>query len=79
MHVLAVAAPTSFSAAINQHINAPGTRMIQGTYRGQSVTHHMDPATGLDVISRNGEFVSGWRLNPDQLANVLSNGSLGGG
>ncbi len=56
-----------------------GTRAIQGTYRGQSVTHYLDEATGLNVISRNGEFVSGWGLSPDQLANVLRNGSLGGG
>jgi hypothetical protein len=68
-----------FSEAINQHINAAGTEAIQGTYRGQAVTHHLDPTTGLDVISRSGEFVSGWRLSPGQLANVLRNGSLGGG
>lgn len=68
-----------FSAAINQHINAAGTRAIQGTYRGQSVTHYLDSSTGLNVISRGGEFVSGWKLSPEQLANVLRNGSLGGG
>lgn len=68
-----------FSAAVNQHINAAGTRAIQGTYRGGSATHYLDPSTGLNVISRNGEFLSGWRLNPDQLANVLRTGSLGGG
>lgn len=35
-----------FSAAINQHINAAGTRAIQGTYRGEAVTHYLDPSTG---------------------------------
>ncbi|MFT3798375.1 colicin D domain-containing protein [Microbacterium sp.] len=68
-----------FSAAIHQHISSAGTQAIQGTYRGQSVTHYLDLPTSLNVISRNGEFVSGWRLSPDQLANVLRNGSLGGG
>nr|WP_232842300.1 colicin D domain-containing protein [Terrimesophilobacter mesophilus] len=68
-----------FSAALNQHINSAGTRAIQGTYRGQSVTHYLDSSTRLNVILRNGEFVSGWKLSPDQLANVLRNGSLGGG
>jgi RHS repeat-associated protein len=69
----------NFNEAVFQHINAPGTTSIRGTYRGDPVTHFLDPATGLNVISRDGVFVSGWRLNPDQLANVLRNGSLGGG
>lgn len=68
-----------FNAAIQEHINAAGTQSIRGTYRGDAVTHFVDPQTGLNVISRDGTFVSGWRLNPDQLANVLRNGSLGGG
>lgn len=68
-----------FNAAIQQHINAAGTRSIRGIYRGDAVTHFLDPETGLNVISRDGTFVSGWRLNADQLANVLRDGSLGGG
>ncbi|GAA4748401.1 hypothetical protein GCM10023350_36660 [Nocardioides endophyticus] len=69
----------NYSSAMHQHINAAGTRAIQGTYRGESVTHHLNPATGLNVIARNGEFVSGWQLSPGQLANVLKHGGLGGG
>lgn len=69
----------NFSSAMHQHINAAGTRAIQGTYRGESVTHYLNPSTGLNVISRNGEFVSGWQLSPGQLANVLKHGGLGGG
>ncbi|MCL3862100.1 colicin D domain-containing protein [Actinotalea sp. K2] len=68
-----------FNEAVFEHINAPGTTTIRGTYRGDPVTHFLDPTTGLNVISRDGVFVSGWRLNSDQLANVLRNGSLGGG
>lgn len=68
-----------FNAAIQEHINAAGTQSIRGTYRGDAVTHFLDPQTGLNVISRDGTFVSGWRLNADQLANVLRDGSLGGG
>lgn len=68
-----------FNAAIQQHLNAAGTQTIRGTYRGDAVTHFVDPQTGLNVISRDGVFVSGWRLNADQLSNVLRNGSLGGG
>jgi hypothetical protein len=66
-----------FSQAIHQHVNSPGVRMIQGTYRGQSVTHFLDPSSGLDVIvDPAGTFISGWRLNTAQLQNVLSHGGL---
>ena len=57
----------------------PGTRAIQGTHRGDSVTHYLDSSSGLNVISRNGEFIRAWMLNSDQLVNILRNGSLGGG
>ncbi|MEM6737166.1 MAG: colicin D domain-containing protein [Bacteroidota bacterium] len=66
-----------FNSAINQHINSPGVRAIQGTYRGNPVTHYVNPNTGLNVISNpNGTFLSGWKLNPAQLQNVLQHGGL---
>jgi hypothetical protein len=66
-----------FSSAINQHINSKGVQSIQGTYRGQSVIHYVNPNTGLNVISSpSGQFISGWRLNPAQLQNVLKHGGL---
>jgi len=68
---------SKFSSALNQHINSPGVKTIQGTYRGNPVTHHVDPSTGLNVMSDSaGNFISGWKLNPAQLENVLSRGSL---
>ena len=66
-----------FESAITQHINSSGTQIIQGTYRGETVTHCLNPSTGLNVILKpSGEFLSGWRLGADQLANVLRSGSL---
>ncbi len=66
-----------FSSAINQHINSAGVQTIQGTYRGQSVIHYVNPNTGLNVISSpTGQFISGWKLNPAQLQNVLKHGGL---
>jgi len=63
--------------AMQRHLDAPGTQAIKGTYRGQPVIHHVDPKTGLNVMAKpNGEFISGWRLNCDQLCNVLTRGSL---
>ena len=68
---------SKFSSAINQHINSTGVQTIQGTYRGQSVIHYVNPNTGLNVISSpSGQFISGWKLNPAQLQNVLKHGGL---
>lgn len=69
-----------FRSAINQHINSADVKVIQGTYRGQPVTHYVDPQTGLNVMSNSaGEFLSGWKLSPQQLQHVLTTGKLGGG
>jgi hypothetical protein len=66
-----------FSRAIHQHINSPSVRTIQGTYHTQTVTHYLDPSTGLNVIADPaGNFISGWRLSPGQLRNVLTHGGL---
>lgn len=70
----------AFSDAIQAHVGAAGTKAIKGEYRGQSVIHHVDSQTGLNVIQKeSGEFLSGWRLSQDQLRHVLSTGKLGGG
>ena len=66
-----------FNSAVNQHINSSGVRAIQGTYRGNPVIHYVNPNTGLNVIANpNGTFLSGWKLNPAQLQNVLQHGGL---
>ncbi len=64
-------------SVIRAHVGASGTRAIQGTYRGTSVTHFVDPKTGLNVMQDSaGNLLSGWRLSPQQLENVLTRGSL---
>ncbi|MEM0938685.1 MAG: colicin D domain-containing protein [Bacteroidota bacterium] len=71
------AAAGRFNSAINQHINSPGIKIIQGTYHKQPAIHYLNPKTGLNVISRpNGQFWSGWKLSPGQLQNVLQHGGL---
>ena len=71
------ATASKFNSAINQHINSPGIKIINGTYRGQPAVHYLNPTTGLNVISRpNGQFWSGWKLSPEQLQNVLKHGDL---
>lgn len=67
----------NYSSAINQHINSSGVKVIQGTYRGNPATHYINPQNGLNVISSpSGNFVSGWKLNTQQLQNVVSRGKL---
>lgn len=59
---------------------SPTTQAIKGTYRGQPVTHFVDPQTGLNVIrDSSGNFLSGWKLSPKQLEYVTTTGKLGGG
>ena len=65
------------SRAIHQHINSASVRAINGTYRGAPAIHHVDPKSGLNIISTpGGVFVSGWRLSSEQLQSVLSSGRL---
>ena len=66
-----------FERAMRAHVEDETTEVIPGTYRGEPVTHFVNPQTGLNVMrDAQHAFVSGWRLTPGQLANVLSRGSL---
>jgi hypothetical protein len=59
------------------HVEAATTLMIPGTHRGEPVTHFVNPQTGLNVMrDAQNAYVSGWRLTPVQLANVLTRRSL---
>ena len=51
--------------------------MIEGTYRGVSAIHYLDPETGLNVFTTpEGGFWGAWQLSPDQIENVILRGSL---
>ncbi|TQN32816.1 intein/intein [Haloactinospora alba] len=66
-----------FREVLKDHVNSSGTKQVSGTYRGGSVTHYVDPKTRLNVIvDPNGNFVSGWKLSPEQLKHVTSTGDL---
>jgi hypothetical protein len=53
------------------------TKVINGTYQGKSVTHYLNPGNGLNVMKdASGNFISGWKLNSTQQANVMFRGSL---
>jgi len=66
-----------FEKALNDHIDAPDTIRFPGTYHKIPVIHNLDPNTRVDVLqSPSGNLISGWRLNPQQLWNVVVRGSL---
>lgn len=66
-----------FQAAIDGHLAASSTKVIKGAYRGRSVTHHVNPQTGLNVMQdESGRFLSGWKLSKDQFRHVMTSGRL---
>ncbi|WP_190814655.1 colicin D domain-containing protein [Saccharopolyspora pogona] len=66
-----------FEKAIRDFTQRPDLERMSGTYRGDPVFFQVDKNTGLFVMQKpTGEFLSGWRLNPDQLTNVLTRGKL---
>jgi hypothetical protein len=67
-----------FGQAVQEHVQRAAT-VIEGTYRGSPVVFFIDERTGLTVIqAADGKFLSGWKLNAQQLQHVLSRGKLGG-
>lgn len=63
--------------AVNEHVDSSSTIHIDGTYRGDSAILHYNSDSGLVVVQKpSGEFVSGWKLSPEQTKNVRERGSL---
>jgi hypothetical protein len=68
---------TLFERAMRAYVEDKMTLVIPGTYRGEPVTHFVNPQTRLNVMrDAQDAFVSGWRLSPVHLANVLTRRSL---
>lgn len=68
----------AFSEAIETHVKSNSTEIIEGSYRNtQKVVHYLDKSTGLNVMKDyNGKLISGWKLSPDQLKNLLERGNI---
>ncbi len=67
-----------FEKALRHHIYSnPNTQRIVGTFRGKDVIHYVDSKTTLNVMTEeNGAMKRAWKLEPDQLRNVLTRGTL---
>lgn len=67
----------AFEDAVQKLVNDPATLHIEGLYRGNPALLNFNANSGLAVIQKpSGEFVSGWRLDSEQIMNVLERGRL---
>jgi RHS repeat-associated protein len=70
----------AFGKAVDSFVNDGSTVRVPGSYRGDPAILNYNPATAQVVVQApNGSFISGWRMSPAQLQNVVERGSLGGG
>ena len=65
-----------FKEKIIEHVNSENTKMISGTYRSDDVIHYFNSETNINVIVKNDQFLSCWRLGAEQAGNVVERGSL---
>ena len=64
-----------FRIKILEHIKNPDTVVIAGKYRGDKAVHYFNPKTDRNIMKDlNGNFISGWKLEGDQLENFLKGG-----
>lgn len=69
-----------FKTALIAHMENDGLKVIVGTYRGRSVIHYFNPSTSLNIVlTDEGNFLTGWKLNPCQVRSLINTGTLGGG
>jgi hypothetical protein len=76
------AAARAFRDALEAFIEREATLVKAGTMRGQSgeITFHLDLTSRRCVaVDNTGNFISGWKLSPKQLQELLERGHLGGG
>jgi len=68
----------AFQNALQEHINDPDTQVISGTYRNtQAVDIYYNSTTeNMMMADKSGNFISGWRLSADQVANLMRTGNI---
>jgi hypothetical protein len=70
----------AYDQALRNHVSNPAVQAVHGTYRGNPAIIHVDPTTGLAVVTDKAEnFISGWKLSAQQFWHVMNGGNLGGG
>jgi len=74
-----VANLAQYDQAIKDLVASTATRHIQGIYRGLPAIINVNPVSALAVVTDLGaNFITGWKLNAQQLDYVLTVGKLGG-
>jgi RHS repeat-associated protein len=72
-----VAGRLDYISRLVDHVDAPGTTRIVGTYRGEGAIHYVNPETGLNLFTTPQRgFWAAWQLGPEQVENVILRGSL---
>ncbi len=66
----------NFKQILIKHMLDADTKVIHGTYRGESVRHFFNPLTKLNIICKNHQFISGWLLGLEQEECLLTTGNL---
>ena len=66
----------AFKHAIINHLNDANTKRIIGTHRGESVEHFFNSITKLNVMCKDYQFWSAWRLSPKQESHLLTDGNV---
>ena len=66
----------NYANALSNHID--NAQVIVGTYRGNiPVTHYYNAGVRTNVtVDSVGNFISGWRLDPAQIINLLNSGNV---
>jgi hypothetical protein len=67
----------SFETALRQFVDAPGTTLVEGKYRGQEARLYVDPEYGrLLVASTKKEFVTAFgNLSPAKIESIVMRGA----
>ena len=67
-----------FREVLEKHIKSADTKVIRGTYQKEPATHYYNSKTRLNIIRKDDNLVSGWKLEEQQIFHIEKNGSLGG-
>ncbi len=70
----------AYGKAVDGFVRDSTTIRVLGSYRGKPAILNYNRDSRLVVVQGpDGSFKTGWRMSEDQLRNVISKGSLGGG
>tara|TARA_R110000868_G_scaffold138329_1_gene352331 strand:+ start:49059 stop:49484 length:426 start_codon:yes stop_codon:yes gene_type:complete len=67
-----------FESSIKGHMKNLDTKVIKGTYLKEPAKHFYNKATNVNVVTKEGKFVTTNKPTEKQAAHLLKDGNLGG-